>query len=141
MGTGCCEEIRMKTSNKYQQYLLVLAMGCAMAPLIISTSVAAGVIDTIQVLKISPQDERAVIKTHDGNMQVVKVGDVLSDLQSAGQKNNEARVVEITTGRVVIEGMTQTGKETVIIRLEDGKQRMERIRKEPDSRPVLFKPN
>lgn len=131
---------KMETKDKYQQYLLVLPMVCAIVLFIINLPVSAGVVDTIHILKISSQDERALIKTPDGNMQVIKVGDVLSD-QSAGQKNNETLVVEITTGRVVLEEITHTGNETVIIRLAEGMQRIERIRKVPDSRPVLFKPN
>ena len=65
----------------------------------------------------------------------------------------ELRVIEITTGRVVFEEMTDEGFETVIIRVEDEdsskfgiqsskvrKQRIERIRKTVSKQPLLFKP-
>jgi hypothetical protein len=131
----------MKTRVIHLQYSMMLGMVCAIALFFIRIPALAGIPDEIQVLNISAEDERAVIKTPDGNIQVIKAGDVLRDQQSVGQKNNEVRVVEITTGRVVLEDRTQTGSETVIIRLADGKQRIERIRKLPDNRPILFKPN
>jgi hypothetical protein len=105
-------------------------------------------IEDIQILKISPQDERAVIKTPDGKMQIIKIGDILrvtgervagSELKN-NERKNELRVVEITKGRVVFEEKTENGKETVIIKLEDGKQRIERIQKMPDKQPVLYVP-
>jgi hypothetical protein len=50
------------------------------------------------------------------------------------------KIVEITKGRVVIEEKTDSGPETVIIRLEDGKQRVERIKKGVDKQPLLLRP-
>ncbi|MBI5101957.1 MAG: hypothetical protein HZB33_09020 [Nitrospirae bacterium] len=127
--------------KKRRVHLFVLTMAFVIGPFLITIPVLAGVVETIQVLKISPQDGWAVIKTPDGDMWIIKVGDMIRDHQSAGQKNNGATVIEITSGRVVFEEMTATGKETVIVRLEDGKQRTERIRKSPDNQPVIFKPN
>jgi len=75
----------------------------------------------IQVLKISPQDERVVVKTADGKTQVIKPGDALAS----------GTVIEIAEGRVVLEERQGNDKETVIIRLKDGKQTVERIRKTP----------
>ena len=74
---------------------------------------------SLQVLKISASDQRAVVKLSDGNMRIIKVGD------SVGEKGN---VTEIAPGRIVIEDMTEGGIETIIIRLQDGKQNIERIR-------------
>ncbi len=92
--------------------------------LLISVAVfAADTIDSLHLLKTSPQDERAVVKMEDGAMKIIKPGDALG-------KNG--KVVEITSGRVVIEEQTDSGKETVIIRLEDGKQKIERISRVPD---------
>lgn len=44
-------------------------------------------VDTIQVLKIAGRDERAIIKTSAGKMQVIKVGDLIAD---------HIKVIEIT---------------------------------------------
>jgi hypothetical protein len=90
--------------------------------------------DTIQVLKISPQDGRAVIKTPDGKMEIIKAGDVLRiddrTVSSSGLRvkseekqkpvaGSEVRVVEIAEGRVVLEEKKGVETETVIIRLEE----------------------
>ncbi len=87
--------------------------------------------DTIQILKIAAQDERAVIKSPDGKMQIIKVGDPIGD---------HGKVIEITTDRVVLE--EQKGKETekVIIRLTDGKQIVERLRKTGEQSAPLLAP-
>lgn len=119
----------------------------------------------IQLLKISPQDERAIIRTPDGKMQMIKVGDVLrvpgSGLRVKGEKYNknvagsalrdstsknmqhnassELRVVEIAEGRVVLEEKKGEEVETVIIRLEDGKQKVERVKKAGGVQPLMYK--
>ena len=89
-------------------------------------------VDTIQVLKIAAQDERAVIKTPDGKMQVIKVGDQIGD---------QGKVTEIAKDRIVIEEKKDKETEKVIIRLENGKQRIERIKKKPDQPPQLYAPH
>jgi len=82
-------------------------------------------VDEIRIMKISPQDERAVIKTPDGKLQMIKVGD------SVG---TGGKVIEISKDRIVIEEDT----DTVIIRLEDGKQILERVGKAPRGRPMPY---
>lgn len=59
-------------------------------------------------------------------MQLIKVGSSLD-------QNN--RVVEIARGRIVIQCKTPKGLETVIIRVEDGRQKVERIGKIGEARP------
>ncbi len=76
-------------------------------------------VDAIQVLKIAPQDQRAVIKTPDGTMRIIAVGDAIGE---------HARVTEIAEGRVVLEETKGQEIDKVIIRLENGKQRVERLR-------------
>jgi len=99
---------------------------------IISSSVAfAGGVDDLQILKISAQDERAVIKTDDGKMQIIKPGDSLG---------TSGKVVEIAAGRVVIEEKKGNVTEKVIIRLVDGKQKVERVRKTTEQVPPMFAP-
>ncbi len=88
-------------------------------------------VESIQILRINEQDEKAMTKLPDGRMHVLKVGDSIG-------KNG--KVIEIAQGRIVIEGKTDKGPETVIIRFENGKQRIERIRKTGDKQPVLYSP-
>ena len=49
------------------------------AMIILPSLVGAGDADILQVLKISPQDERAIIKTPDGKMQIIKPGDFVGE--------------------------------------------------------------
>ena len=88
-------------------------------------------VDDIRVIKISAQDEKAVIKATERKLQIIKVGDKIG---------TNAKVTEITKGRVVIEELTDRGMETVIIRVENGKQRVERIRKIGGAAPNLYVP-
>lgn len=97
------------------------------------TKLSAAPIDSLQVLKIAGQDERAIIKTHDGKMQIIRPGDVVD-------ADTGLRVVEIAEGRVVFEEKKDDQKETVIVRLVDGKQRVERIKKAPEKQPALYAP-
>jgi hypothetical protein len=107
------------------------ALGLLLLSLLTNGSLMAGSIDDIRIVKISPQDKTAVIKSPEGRIQIIKVGDLVGP-------NGE--VIEIIESRIVIEEKTETGLETVIIRMEDGKQRIERIRKMPDHQPMLHSP-
>lgn len=91
---------------------------------------AVDTVPTIRLLKMSPQDERAIVKMEDGSMKIIKPGDAIG---------NNGKVIEITSGSVVIEEQTEHGKETVIIRLEKGIQTVERMKKTPDTRPAIYK--
>ena len=88
-------------------------------------------VEGIQIVRILDQDEKAMIKLPDGRMHILKVGD------SVGKNG---KVIEIVEGRIVIEERAEKGPETVIIRFENGKQRIERIRKIGDKPPVLYSP-
>ncbi len=89
-------------------------------------------VESIHILRIIEQDEKAMIKLPDGRMHILKVGDPIG-------KNG--KVIEIVEGRIVIEERTEKGPETVIIRVENGKQRIERIRKAGDKGPILYSPS
>jgi Tfp pilus assembly protein PilP len=93
--------------------------------------VQAITIESMQVIQIIPQEEKAIIKTPDAKRHILKVGDSIG-------KNG--KVTEIVEGRIVIEERTEKGLETIIIRIENGKQRIERIRKVGDKQPVLYSP-
>jgi ribosomal protein S4E len=88
-------------------------------------------VESIQILRINEQDEKAMIKLPDGRMQILKAGDSIG-------KNG--KVTEIVEGRIVIEERTEKGLETIIIRIEKGKQRIERIRKIGEGPPGLYSP-
>lgn len=91
----------------------------------------AGSVDDIHVLKISAQDERAVIKTVDGNTQIIKPGDPVG---------TSGKVTEIAAGRVVIEEKKGNETEKVIIRLINGQQKVERIKKTVEQAPAMLAP-
>ena len=88
--------------------------------------------ETLHVLKISPKDQRAVIKQPDGTMQVIKVGDAVGA---------NGKIIEISAGRVVIEEVSNNETEKIIIRLENGKQHVERLKKTADKQPPLYSPS
>lgn len=132
---------------------------------LIGTGVASSS-DLIHVVKISGEDERAVVKTGDGKMQVIKPGDVLRDgknglrvagyglenksgLRDSGSEvekdkkklrvaGYELRVVEIAEERVVLEEKKGQNIEKIIVRLENGKQRIERVKKAPEKKNSVY---
>ena len=91
----------------------------------------AAPLDKIQFIKIAPKDEKAVIKTADGKLQVIKPGDVIGETVT---------VKEIAPGRIVLEEKTDKGPETVIVRLDGGRTRIERLSRTPERRPLLVAP-
>jgi hypothetical protein len=88
-------------------------------------------IDTIQVLKIAAQDERAVIRTPDGKTQIIKPGDSLG---------TNGKVTEIAADRVVVEEKKENETEKVIIRLGNGIQKVERMKKNGEQAPAMYAP-
>ena len=104
---------------------------CLLIAIFISSFVFAGVVDGFQVLKISPEDQRAVIKTPDGKMQIIKIGDPIGD---------HGIIKEIAADRVVIEEQIGNETEKVIIRLNDGKQTVVRLKKTGEQSAPLLSP-
>jgi len=88
-------------------------------------------VDTIQVLKIAAQDERAVIRTPNGKTQIIKPGDTLAA---------NSKVTEIAVDRVVVEEKKENETEKVIIRLVNGKQKVERMKKAGEQTPAMYAP-
>lgn len=88
-------------------------------------------IDSLKILKIAPEEQMATVRFQDGKLRVVKTGESIGE---------NLRIVEIAKGRVVLEERTDKGTEKVIVRLEGGKQRVERIRKTAEKQPVLIAP-
>jgi hypothetical protein len=90
----------------------------------------ASTLSDIKIIKISSQDQSAVIRS-DHKLRLIKPGDTLSE---------NSRVLEISAGRIVIEENTAKAKETVIIYFENGKQSMERIGRSTSQNPALYMP-
>lgn len=107
---------------KKSQLLLIVLFFVLLA----GQGLAAGLAD-YKFLKISVPDQRAVVKNPQGKLQVIAVGDGIAGTQ----------VTEIADGRVVL-----TGKdgETVIVRVENGKQRIETIQRFGEQKPDLTAP-
>lgn len=113
-----------------QQYLKGF---CLLTLILFSLSlVFAGGDDAIQVLKISPQDQRAVVKTIDGVIRVVKVGDAVGD---------NGTIIEIAEGRLVLEEVVGNDITKVIVRLKNGGQRVERMKRTADKQSPLYAPD
>ncbi|OGR27227.1 MAG: hypothetical protein A2X79_08000 [Desulfuromonadaceae bacterium GWB2_53_15] len=87
---------------------------------LIPAVVFAASLDKIQFIKISAQESKAVIKAAAGKMQVVKPGDTIAD---------NTTIKEIAPGRIVLEEKTERGMETIIVRMDNGKTRVEHLRK------------
>ena len=51
-------------------------------------------LERFQFLKISPQEQKAVVKVPEGALQLVGIGDIIA---------GDAKIVEIVEGRVVLE--------------------------------------
>lgn len=121
--------VQEKGMNK----IVIFIIYALLIPIVVSANEPAKPIsaDTIQVLKIAPQDERAVIKTPDGKMQIIKPGDPVG---------TSGKVTEIAVDRVVIEEKKGNGTEKVIIRLIDGKQKVERMKKTGEQSPAMLAP-
>lgn len=93
--------------------------------------VFAAPLDKIQFIKISPQDSKAVIRGIGGKMQVIKPGDTVVE---------NVTVKEIAPGRIILEEKTVNGLETLIIRMNNGKSRIERMHKQPEINQQMVAP-
>lgn len=87
-------------------------------------------LEKFQLLKVAAPEAKAVVKTPEGKLQVVGVGESIAG----------AKVIEIAEGRVVLEEDGQDGPETVIIRLDGQHQRIERLRRQGEKPPVRVMP-
>jgi len=72
--------------------------------------------DEVAVVRLSPQDGSAVIRTADGELSVVRLGDLVGEI---------GRITEITGERLMLERPTAQGMERIIIRLIEGQQTVE----------------
>jgi hypothetical protein len=103
----------------------------ASSVLMFTTTAFAAPLDKIQFIKISPQDSKAVIRTADNKMLVVKPGDTIAE---------NTTIKEIIPGRLILEEKTDRGMETIIVRMDNGKTRIERLRKQPEKSQQMVAP-
>lgn len=122
--------MNMKDNSKYFSPILVAAVIILFVGAL-NAHAFTDIFDDMQVIKISPQDEWAIVKTKAGEKMVIKAG---------GPVGDNGEVIEITEGRVVIEQRTERNIETIIIRDENGKQKVERIKRVGDRQPILYVP-
>lgn len=101
------------------------------AALMLAATAFTAPLDKIQFIKISAQESKAVIRTVDGKMQVIKPGDTVVE---------NITVKEIIPGRVILEEKTDRGMETIIVRMDNGKTRIERLRKQPEKSQQMVAP-
>ena len=71
-----------------------------------------------------------MIKAPGHDLILLKVGDRIGE---------NGRVSEITNGRIVIEEETDQARDKIIIRIEDGEQRIERLSRTPQNRPLIYR--
>ena len=84
-------------------------------------------LDGYTFLKISGSDARAVVKTPEGEKQLVSPGDILGD----------ATITEITADRVVLEQLDEHGKAVLIVTVKKGRQKISRLQKMPVQEKVV----
>jgi hypothetical protein len=98
--------------------------------LVIPAATLAAGLDGYIFKKISAYDQKAVVKSPQGVLTLVGVGD------SVGAS---ATIIEIVDDRVVLERPGKHGKETLLVRLVNGQQKITSMQKTPIKRkPVLM---
>lgn len=90
---------------------LILAITFA-ATLLAGQSQAAG-LEKFHFLKVAVREQKAVLKTPEGEMRLIGIGDTVAG----------AEVTEIAEGRIVL----KEGEDKVIVRLKDGGQELQKI--------------
>lgn len=89
---------------------------------VISTVVCAVDLDDYTFKKISVYDQKAVVKTPQGELTLVGVGDKVG---------TSATIIEIIDDRVVLERPGQYAPEKLIVRIENGQQKIDVLKREP----------
>lgn len=108
--------------TKLKLYIVVVSL----VVVSVSQSLAADISD-YKFLKVSPQDQRGVVQTPDGQLQLISVGDVIAD---------DAEIVEIAEERIVLAVRNEDKPEKVIVRLNGNRQRIERYSQVSEPEPV-----
>ncbi len=93
--------------------------------IVIPVATLAADLDGYRFKQISAYDQKAVVKSPQGELTLVGVGD------SVGAS---ATIVEIVADRVVLERPGEFGAEKLIVRLENGQQKIDRVQTMPVSK-------
>lgn len=103
---------------------IITAIAIVLATTLTAT---AATFDQYRILKISAPDSRAVVKNPDGSLRAIAPGDAVDG----------AQVSEIVEGRVVLAGKDG---ETIIIRFENNRQRIETLQRFAEPAPTMTAP-
>lgn len=90
--------------------------------LIIPVTTLATDLDGYSFKKISAYDQKAVVKTPQGELALIGVGDKVGTF---------ATIIEITDDRVVLERPGEYAPEKLIVRVENGQQKIDVMKREP----------
>ena len=92
--------------------------------LTITASAYAQSIDSIRIIKLSPAEDTLVIKLDDSEMKIIRVGDIILDA---------FKLAELSENRAVFDNIRSKIGERIIIRMENGEQKMERLTLLPET--------
>lgn len=116
----------MNVRKTFATLTALIALLCLAA----ATAMAAP-LDKIQFIKIAAMDEMAVIKDADGKLRVIKPGDTIAE---------NVTVAGISVSGIVLHEKTDKGTETVMVRVERGSQRIQRMTPRAEVRPAVAAP-
>jgi hypothetical protein len=106
------------------QFMMMITrwfVACGLVLLLASYSLA-GEFEKFQLLKVATAEQKAVVKTPNGKLLLVGVGEMVG----------EATITGIDDGEVRLERPGEFGIETLIVRLDaDGKQHIDRMEVRP----------
>lgn len=105
----------MPESRRFYCCTLLVFLVCLLSYPCTSDAVCS---DSIEVLKISASDGVAVIRTPSESYRVVRVGDRITECQ---------QIIEIASGLLVIRETADGQKTTVVLRITDGGQNVQRL--------------
>ena len=104
--------------------LLPLVYVALIGMLTITASAYAQSIDSIRIIKLSPTEDSLVIKLDNSEMKIIRVGDIILDA---------FKLAELSENRAVFDNIRSKIGEKIIIRVEDGEQKMERLTLLPET--------
>ena len=81
-------------------------------------------IDSVRIVKLSPNDNTAVIKFDTAEMKIIRLGDIIFDA---------FKLTELSETRAVFDNIGSKIGERIIIRMENGEQKMERLTLLPET--------
>lgn len=83
------------------------------------TIVSAAGIEDFKFLKIAAPEQKAAVKTPEGELVMIGIGDRVGE---------QATVIDIADGRVVLEQATKEGPERLVVRFHGNQTSIEKIK-------------